>query len=222
MHRSGTSLVGNIVQTANIHMGEELLGSSISNVDGHFEDTHLIDLNDETLRYLECAWNTPPGHILAEDDVTKGIMSNYQIYANKRSDDASVWAAKDPRLCFTIPLLHTFLTDPHYIVCHRDAGEVAKSLSKRDGISFEEAIKLKKQYDDAIESFFSAHPKQKRFDIDYATLMLDPHTVIKDLFAFLNIKASRSLIRKARNKVRSTNSLTKEKSKYQQNKIRIK
>ena len=56
MHRSGTSLVGNIVSSMGIHMGNNLLTGDQYNEGGYYEDKTIVDLNEKLLINLGRWW----------------------------------------------------------------------------------------------------------------------------------------------------------------------
>src|SRR5512132_1949060 len=62
MHRSGTSLIAQILKQSGLYLGSEdnLLGSNVGNPDGHFEHLGFIELNDAILKHLGGSWEFPP------------------------------------------------------------------------------------------------------------------------------------------------------------------
>ena len=62
MHRSGTSLIAQLLKQSGLYLGSEerLLGSNVGNQDGHFENVEFIDLNDSLLQHLGGSWEHPP------------------------------------------------------------------------------------------------------------------------------------------------------------------
>lgn len=206
--------MGNILQTTNVHIGDNLIGSNISNIDGHFEDIALVELNDEALSALGHTWDSPPSDFGGTHKLSDEVLEKFKLYAACRSEKNATWAAKDPRLSLTIPALHPHLSNPHYIVCYRDSEAVAKSLYKRDGMPLEKGKALKTIYDAAIESFFAENTHLKRFNIDYNILMKNPEQLLRDLFLYLQIETSEALLASACEKVSSPQALKKKKEQH--------
>ena len=48
-HRSGTSLVCQLLHRAGLFLGDELLGATFSNPNGHFEDAEVVELHERIL-----------------------------------------------------------------------------------------------------------------------------------------------------------------------------
>src|SRR5258708_12379235 len=61
MHRSGTSLIANLLGRCGLYLGEEddLLPPSPDNTDGYWENRRFVSLNDEILLTLGSAWDSP-------------------------------------------------------------------------------------------------------------------------------------------------------------------
>ncbi|MEX1032149.1 MAG: sulfotransferase [Cellvibrionaceae bacterium] len=202
MHRSGTSLVANLVAHSGISVGDELVKASASNVDGHYEDKAIVELNEEILGRAGFRWDEPPSYqqALALDE---GCVEKFQRYVNARSRQSETWAAKDPRLSLTIPILHPLLSNPHYIVCYRNENAVAESLGKRDGFSTSFSVGLKKRYDDGIAQFFAANPDVPCLPVEYDNLLNNPRDTVTKLYEFMGVEASADFIDEAAQKIRS-------------------
>ena len=50
MHRSGTSLVASLLQSAGINIGQRLMNAGEGNVKGHFEDLDLVEFHESILK----------------------------------------------------------------------------------------------------------------------------------------------------------------------------
>ncbi len=160
MHRSGTSLLTNILSKLGIYLGDsrDIDGASESNKDGHFEHIKIRQIHDEMLLAMDKAWcslNT------RENELTPAMRELY-----KRKIKSILWdlflnhdvvAIKDPRIAFFLGLWEEILEeeriDPVYLYVIRNADEVASSLYKRDGIPVDFGIKLWKVYNLKIQTF---------------------------------------------------------------------
>lgn len=92
-HRSATSATANYLNNAGLHMGNELMGNSISNPKGHFEDWAAVRLHDEQLAKNDTNWQY---HGEVPLDIEPDFLNKYIELRNSRH---SVWGVKDPRAC---------------------------------------------------------------------------------------------------------------------------
>ncbi|WP_148290592.1 hypothetical protein [Alteromonas mediterranea] len=92
-HRSATSATANYLNNAGLHMGNELMGNSISNPKGHFEDWAVVRLHDEQLAKNDTSWQY---HDETSLDIEPDFLNKY---IKLRSSHHSVWGVKDPRAC---------------------------------------------------------------------------------------------------------------------------
>ncbi|MEM7034937.1 MAG: chromosome partitioning protein ParA, partial [Chloroflexota bacterium] len=56
MHRSGTSLVANVLQQGGLNIGQNLLGPGHGNLRGHFEDQDFFHFHDSVLNRMGESW----------------------------------------------------------------------------------------------------------------------------------------------------------------------
>lgn len=140
MHRSGTSMLANVVKSIGIDLGPEhrLFAGNPDNPDGFFENREIVQLNEELLAFLGGAWDTPPEMDAGWEDA-EGLRPLRDraalLAAALASSKNSVWCWKDPRTCFTLPLWRKLLPNLKVIVIVRDPGSVATSLQRRGGYS---------------------------------------------------------------------------------------
>ena len=92
-HRSATSATANYLNNAGLHMGNELMGNSISNPKGHFEDWAVVRLHDEQLAKNDTNWQY---HEEVPLDIEPDFLNKY---IKLRNSHHSVWGVKDPRAC---------------------------------------------------------------------------------------------------------------------------
>ena len=160
MHRSGTSLLTQIISRLGAYLGEtyELEGAASSNEDGHFEFIKVRQLHDEILHLYGKTWCDADTYGLDLDSTKvneyKQRLANELNYLFEKHD---IVAIKDPRIVFFLPLWKTLIEEkginPIYIYAIRRASEVAESLYRRDGISVEYGIRLWNFYNVLIQHF---------------------------------------------------------------------
>ena len=150
MHRSGTSMVSRVINLLGAYLGtaEELFGPRYDNPEGFWERKDIVAFHDDLLDSFSQRWDTflP----LKDDWLSHDKIANYQYRLNKIIDTAfsgkKIWAWKDPRTCLFLPLWQKLLSERGvplsvvYVV--RNPVDVAKSLAKRNGFSFEKSYAL--------------------------------------------------------------------------------
>jgi len=194
MHRSGTSMVAGVLNILGIDMGKELLGKNWSNPWGHFENIKFLELNERILRKAGGSWNYPPkeNQILAQ----VGMFSK-EIKNLIQSNESKFWGWKDPRTSLTIELFLPYLENPYFLVCHRDASAIARSLKRRNNMKLEKGLKLTQIYNQRIERFFKRHNGLKRLDLFYEKITANPPEGVEKIVDYLEIHPSEQIFQKA-------------------------
>ena len=143
MHRSGTSLVAELLDALGLFQGHELQ-------EDH-ESTYFLDLNDTLLRRIGAAWDNPaPARGFLEDqaalDLTarclgaeltsKGLKRflGLRRYLKARSLDRfeQPWGWKDPRTVFALPAWLALFPAAKLVYIVRNGIDVAASLRVRE------------------------------------------------------------------------------------------
>ena len=134
MHRSGTSLVANLLHNAlGVTMGQRFLGRGPWNRQGVWEDIAFVSLNKSILRACgadrQTGWKNPPlrDKVLALGEKEQWTQRIKELVQSRQG----LWGWKDPRTCLTIPLYHPYLEKTHYVCTVRRHEAVIKSLEKR-------------------------------------------------------------------------------------------
>ncbi len=145
MHRSGTSLVGRLLEEAGLYLGWR-------QQPGHAESRFFQQLNDWALYQAGAAWDRPEGmHDLAANPLAAEVVTEYfrvasssvrsldylgpRHFAASRNlaDFDGFWGWKDPRTTFTLPLWIELFPDARIVHVIRHGVDVAHSLSVRAG-----------------------------------------------------------------------------------------
>lgn len=111
MHRSGTSMVGQLLADAGIDINNTMKIDK-NNEAGYYEDIDVMVKNDRILSFNGGTWDNPP-------DVMNG----------KYEFDNKCEAVKDPRFCLTYPAWD--FGDHKIIKVYRKKDSVIQSLLKR-------------------------------------------------------------------------------------------
>lgn len=136
MHRSGTSLVTDLVKALGLYVGEteQLTPANWENPRGFFERRDMRAICDRLLHAAGSDWwkvgAFDPATVLPET-ATRTAAEFRAIRAEL--DRHGQWAMKEPRLCLVLPLLSSGLRNCAALVVVRNPVEVARSLRTRNG-----------------------------------------------------------------------------------------
>jgi glycosyltransferase involved in cell wall biosynthesis len=135
MHRSGTSLVAQLVAKWGAYMGDDLMPSNEYNKDGYWEYNPLVNLNDKMLAYTGNSWYAPPASVNVPllVDVFGEEARNLVSRMDQLQRD---WCWKDPRMTILLPFWREILTDRKlfFVFTFRNPLAIASSLYTRDNI----------------------------------------------------------------------------------------
>lgn len=144
MHRSGTSLLANLLTTLGVSLGEKLLAADCNNEAGYWEQEEIYRTQDELLQKLGRHWIGPAGTIpLPSDWWKRPEVQPYKerltaILREEIAKTDGVWGFKDPRTSRTLPLWKEIFeelgVEPIYLLAIRNPSEVVESIVKRDEV----------------------------------------------------------------------------------------
>jgi hypothetical protein len=137
MHRSGTSMVSEILDQLGLFVGRELQ-------DDH-ESTFFLDLNDQIMSRVSAAWDYPKPIVdfLACDEAVRMTAEALAADLSSRRIKGFLpkgplnkfdkpWGWKDPRTVFTLPLWLELFPQARLVYIVRNGIDVAKSLMVRE------------------------------------------------------------------------------------------
>lgn len=130
MHRSGTSLVANWINSMNLNIGSDLLKGGIGNIEGHFEDREFHDLHEDVLKKNGLIYGGLKGPFKIEISENDRIKFN-NLVLNKNIKNTQ-WGWKDPRTCLFLDEYIRILPDAKFLIIYRDCYEVVNSLIRRE------------------------------------------------------------------------------------------
>lgn len=130
MHRSGTSLVANILHNSGIPMYETARHPDKWNPQGYGEDEEFKTINKAILHEAGGWWGEPPLQTeirrVARQDKYQAALHNL---ATQRNQSHAEWGIKDPRLC----LLAKYYPKPtHIVFVKRNTDDIVSSLMRRE------------------------------------------------------------------------------------------
>jgi len=198
MHRSGTSLLANIVGVLGVYLGEdnELMPPSGNNVFGYYELDALKVLNDRILNSFNGSWKRPVK--VHPDKVAEEFTNNAKNILKSLKKKSSVIGFKDPRLAMTIDFWSQLSQGNEYIYIFRHPISTAKSIAKAENINIGTAFKLWREYNEAILRFLEG----KNFLlIRYEDILSQPETEVARIIEYLSLNPKESEVQLALNSV---------------------
>jgi hypothetical protein len=100
-HRSGTSLIGQLLHRAGMFLGYELMGATFSNPYGHFEDIEIYDLHQQILADNGRTWMISEPFLPV---ITESHRRRMEQIIQRRNAEHELWGFKDPRACLFMML----------------------------------------------------------------------------------------------------------------------
>ena len=140
MHRSGTSMLGGVLECLGCQGPKTMLDVNPANPKGYFESKSVMTLDDDIFTALGSKWSdwmplnpgwqSSPRFNEFRDRIARVMEDEYGA--------ASLIYLKDPRICRLLPLWREVLEEIGYrVVCihtHRNPLDVARSLEPHVGI----------------------------------------------------------------------------------------
>jgi hypothetical protein len=201
MHRSGTSLLANILNASGVFLGEdrELMPPNSGNPDGYFENQKIVTINDRILESAGAAWDyltplqTSPDWLeTAWSLVSREASDVLSDLAANASAAQRRWGWKDPRTCLTYPFWTRLCERPKVVVSLRDPLAVAQSLARRNFISVQLGLSLTDAY---LRGIVRATANVDALFVQYESLITEPQAVLPGLLEFVAPGTSLSLQR---------------------------
>ena len=188
MHRSGTSLLGNVIDKLGADLGISLMPAGSDNMTGFYENWRIVALHDKFMARFAMAWDRPgllPYNWLDSEGVAADIDELGRIAESEFAFDRPI-AVKDPRLAIVHPLWTALAerleSQLRHIVILRHPEEVVLSLARRNRMSLDWAGKLYCDYNLRIRDCVLGD--ERTFWLTYDQLVSDPATVVVRLAKF--------------------------------------
>ena len=185
-HRSGTSLVTQLLHEAGLFVGENLLAARPSNPYGHFEDRSVLRVHKRILGDNGSDWQVSAPR---EMYISPRRWRRMQTIVQNRQAHYRSWGFKDPRVCLFLGAWKHLLPDARFLVVYRDPSETVRSMHARhsreflDGEGeFEEHLRFFREPDHGLKLWdtynravvaFAQHHLDDCFVLPYARLTAD-------------------------------------------------
>lgn len=182
MHRSGTSVVGGVLEQMGFYWGDAEIGlpADEDNPKGYWERKDVVDLNDAILQACDARWNGVASLLQKRKELPDSFQLQIQSIIHQL-DNHTPWFIKDPRLCLTLPLWLQAMKNSIVILVFRHPIQVAKSLNKRDNIPISVGLALWQAYYTQALAYTQDLPK---ISIRHDRLMSQPLEVWQQLYNF--------------------------------------
>jgi hypothetical protein len=130
-HRSGTSLVCQLLHRAGLFLGYDMLGATFSNLHGHFEDTEVKDLHEQILADNGQTWlvSRPFLPVLTESHRRK-----MEQIIQRRDAEHVLWGFKDPRVCLFLMIWKHLLPNAKALLVYRHFSDTTYSIGRRQSV----------------------------------------------------------------------------------------
>ncbi len=185
MHRSGTSLVAQLIAKWGAFMGDDLMRADNYNQDGYWEYNPLVHFHEKLLKKTNNKWYTPSEEINTEELLTEFGDEARQLVM-KMDLSGEVWCWKDPRMPLFLDFWKQILAGREiiYVLVNRPPNDIAASLLVRDKIPASLSLSLWEYI--TINIFQKLAIETNYKFIDYEKLILQPGIYCKELFNYLN------------------------------------
>jgi hypothetical protein len=184
-HRSGTSLLTQVLHSAGLFVGRRLLGAMPSNPYGHFEDLDFLELHRSILWAHGDDWQWPSPPPLY---VSPARWREMRALVRSRDLTHRSWGFKDPRSAFFLGHWKYLMPDAKVVVVYRDPADSVRSMESRQASAYfakegkpathlrffnepDHGLRLWNTYNRAIVSFVRAH-REDCLVVPFADLVL--------------------------------------------------
>jgi len=186
LHRSGTSLVANLVEEMGFWFAakKQALPTRRDNPKGFWERADVVRLNDEILADMDLDWHSYISSIPTQ--TIHQLRDKYSDRINKiltELDSHGSWLLKDPRMCITWPVWEAHIENPSIIVIIRNPISVASSLHARNAMPMSVGLTLWANHMKALSNSIRGLPV---FTINHQYLISDPCASADEIYDWLH------------------------------------
>lgn len=202
MHRSGTSLIAELLNDSGVFMGNRL--------NSHFESIDYLKINQYLLNFAHAEWDHPNNfEFLLQQEIKKNevikllkrkiksISFRCSFWGHKSLFNKNInnyWGWKEPRTTITFPIWKEIYPNAKILIIYRNGIDVAASLYNREKIresnidksfysirclSIDESFKLWEEYNKYLNYHINIFNKNDICEIKYEDFLMDPEKKIK-------------------------------------------
>ena len=186
MHRSGTSLVAEVMNVLGAHAGrsEDLGAPDLYNPTGYWEHRDVVKLDSEILDAVSATWSENSVNV----DLSRLTSAQRAEFAGRARRIAQslhgrgAFVLKDPRMSLLFPLWREALGEPVCVIVWREPLAVARSLLTRNKQPLLMSLALWEHYN---RTLLRDTEGLQRVLVSYEQLLADPVRVTGELHAAL-------------------------------------
>ncbi|HEX9983925.1 MAG TPA: sulfotransferase [Thermoanaerobaculia bacterium] len=186
MHRSGTSLVAQLVATLGVYAGspDDLPPPDMFNPTGFWEHKDVVQLDDEILSSLGASWIDAHAADVSRlpHEQRAGYVRRAGEIVTRSLHGHGPFVVKDPRMSLLFPLWREALGEPVCVLAWRDPMAVARSLETRDGLPLMASLAA---WEQSTRTLLRDSEGLPRVLVSYEELLADPERVTRELHAAL-------------------------------------
>jgi hypothetical protein len=187
MHRSGTSLLAQLLQDAGLNLGTRLLPAHESNRKGHVENVDFVELHKRVLtsQGLDPDGWTLKGNLSVPDSLRQEARSVIE-----RNAQEAPWGWKDPRTTLFLDFWAAELPEACFVFVYRAPWEVVDSLFRRGDEAFQKepllALQIWEHYNRLLLEFAGKFPERSLI-IDIESICTDWRSCMQSIGERLHI-----------------------------------
>jgi predicted O-methyltransferase YrrM len=161
MHRSGTSLVSHLLQSAGVHVGDNLIAANVANPRGYFEDVDFYEFHEQLLHARGESYLHADADLVFQPSEAESERARQLIAARS---SRRLWGWKDPRTSLFLDFWRELLPQARYLFVYRHPLDVLLSLLRRG--EFDEhpnllaGLQAWQTYNTKIANFYDRHPDE--------------------------------------------------------------
>ncbi|MCG8413944.1 MAG: hypothetical protein MI746_06975, partial [Pseudomonadales bacterium] len=183
MHRSGTSMIAEALQSSGIHVASKLIAADPQiNARGYWEDEELVAINEDLFEALQSSWydlRPLPDQYRTSSDLDS-LRERARAHLDREYGAAETSVIKDPRLSVLLPFWLPLFTELNFrvsalIVCRHPLA-IADSLARRDQLPRDYSLLLWLKYQQELA--------QTRKEID--SVLIEYDAALNDLSTTLD------------------------------------
>jgi hypothetical protein len=186
MHRSGTSVVAQVLNALGIYAGrpDEFAQADMFNPTGYWEHKEVLELNNEILATLGASWIDPSRADVSRlsDDRRAVYVARARQIVDRSLQGRGPFLLKDPRMALLFPLWREALQNAICVIAWRAPMAVARSLATRDKQPLLVSVAVWEHYTRTLLRHSEGCP---RVLVSYGDLIAEPARVTGELHAAL-------------------------------------
>jgi hypothetical protein len=137
MHRSGTSCLTHLLESAGLKTGGIVRRSNPNNLKGMFEHPGVRDVNLDILHQFSGSWDQPPEQVFVSELDPRKVRRALEEFKS-----VPRWLIKDPRMLLTLDAWLPHLKKYQLIGSFRHPLAVSESLHQRNNIPIDTGVRL--------------------------------------------------------------------------------